>query len=185
MVAASHPLASAAGAEIIAAGGNAIDAAVATLFALTVVEPMMVGIGGGGTYPTFRGTRSDRRPRPGTARGGPDVPKPISNTMPDYLETKGVRMQSAQSIAAPGSLKAWCEMLESYGTLSLADVMEPAIRHNAASSSHLIYPSVSTKLCQVYSRPVISSVYLDDGKPLPAGTRLATPEYADVARYFG
>ena len=48
MVAASHPLASTAGAEMIAAGGNAIDAAIATLFTLTVVEPMMVGIVGGG-----------------------------------------------------------------------------------------------------------------------------------------
>lgn len=44
MVATSHPLASAAGAEMIAAGGNAIDGAVASLFAHTVVEPMMVGI---------------------------------------------------------------------------------------------------------------------------------------------
>lgn len=48
MVVTNHALASAAGAEMLAAGGNAVDAAVSALFTLTVVEPMMVGILGGG-----------------------------------------------------------------------------------------------------------------------------------------
>ena len=48
MVITNHPLASAASAEMLAAGGNAIDAAIAAFFTLTVVEPMMVGVLGGG-----------------------------------------------------------------------------------------------------------------------------------------
>src|SRR5680860_578615 len=48
MVVTNHPLASSAGAEMLAADGNAVDAAIASLFTLTVVEPMMVGIFGGG-----------------------------------------------------------------------------------------------------------------------------------------
>ena len=50
MVTANNPLGAMAGAEMIAAGGNAVDAAIATLFTLSVVEPMMVGFSGGGIF---------------------------------------------------------------------------------------------------------------------------------------
>jgi hypothetical protein len=71
MVVSNHPLASSAGAEMLAAGGNAIDAAIATLFTLTVVEPMMVGIIGGGMAHIRAPCRQPENPiptSPGPAR---------------------------------------------------------------------------------------------------------------------
>src|SRR5689334_3366097 len=135
MVVSNHPLASAAGAEMLAGGGNAIDAAIATLFALTVVEPMMVGIIGGGmahirladgTHRFIDGqstvplaVRADSyRPRPGAAH--------------DVFDTVGnENLNGPRAVAVPGSLKAWCETLQRFGTMPLAEIMQPAIRHAA------------------------------------------------------
>ena len=92
MVVTNHPLASAAGVEMLAAGGNAIDAAVAALFTLTVVEPMMVGIFGaghahlrlaGGLHTVIDGYTT----APAAARS--DMYRPVSDTWPDYLEAEG------------------------------------------------------------------------------------------------
>lgn len=188
MVATSHPLASAAGAEMLAAGGNAIDAAVASLFALTVVEPMMVGIIGGGLA-HIRLADGSHRVIDGLGRAPlastPDIYRTVSDEMPDYLETEGRENAiGSKAVAAPGSLKAWCEMLERFGTFSLGDVMEPAIRH--ASRGFTVTPYLSECIDEALPGlildPVISSVYLQDGAPIPAGTRLATPDYADTLR---
>ncbi len=188
MVATSHPLASAAGAEMLAAGGNAVDAAVASLFALTVVEPMMVGILGGGLAHIRLADGSHRvidglgcAPLAAT----PDVYRPVSDTMPDYLETEGRENAiGPKAVSTPGSLKAWCEMLEKYGTLSLPDVMEPAIRHSSRGFTVTPYLSecIDEALPGLILDPVISAIYLRDGRPIPAGTRLATPEYAETLR---
>ncbi len=188
MVATSHPLASTAGAEMIAAGGNAIDGAVASLFALTVVEPMMVGILGGGLA-HIRLADGTHRVIDGLGRAPqaarPDVYRPISDTMPDYLETEGrENAVGPKAIATPGSLMAWCEILDRFGNLSLADVMEPAIRH--ASRGFTVTPYLSEcideALPDIVLDPVISGVYLQDGRPIMAGTRLAIPEYAETLR---
>ena len=133
MVVTNHPLASAAGAEMLAAGGNAIDAAIAALFTLNVVEPMMVGLFGGGMMHI---RLADGRHlvldgmSTAPAASGPTCYKPASDTWPDYLETIGKENAvGPKSIATPGNLKGWCEALQRWGTFSLSDVTEPAIRH--------------------------------------------------------
>ena len=138
MVVTNHPLASAAGAEMLAAGGNAVDAAIASLFALTVVEPMMVGICGGGmAHLRLADGRHTVIDGLSTAPlgAGPDYYRPISDTMPDYMEVEGrENAVGPRAVAVPGTLLAWCETLQGYGRFPLADVMEPAIRFAARGS---------------------------------------------------
>src|SRR6202453_4519479 len=133
MVVSNHPLAAAAGGEMLAAGGSAIDAAIATLFALTVGETMMVGIIGGGMAHIRLADGSHRFidgqstvplvVRPDTYRSKPGSAHDVFDTIDDE-NLSGVR-----AVATPGSLKAWCETLRRFGTMALADVMQPAIRH--------------------------------------------------------
>src|SRR5262245_64598717 len=133
MVVTNHPLGSAAGAEMLAAGGNAVDAAIGALFALTVAEPMMVGIFGAGmTNLRLADGRhlviDNYTTAPAAAR--PDMYRPVSDAWPDYMEAAG-RENSVgpKSVGVPGNLAAWCEMLARFGTFDLATVMAPAIRH--------------------------------------------------------
>src|SRR5215470_18513622 len=133
MTASNHPLASAAGVEMLAAGGNAIDAAVAAQFALTVVEPMMVGLIGGTTC-HIRLSDGSHRIVDGMSAvplaGHPTMFKPIAGAPPHVFDVERRENQlGPKAVATPGSLLAWCHMLRRYGTMPLADVMEPAIRH--------------------------------------------------------
>ena len=112
MVVTNHPLASAAGAEMLAAGGNAVDAAVAALFALSVVEPMMVGIFGAGhahlRLASGRHTVLDGYTT-APAAATPTLYRPLSDTWPDYMEAVG-RENSVgpRAVGVPGTLAAWC-----------------------------------------------------------------------------
>ena len=147
MVASNHPLASAAGAEMLAFGGNAIDAAVATVFALSVVEPMMVGPFGAGFVNIYDGASGESIviDNYSTAPSGatPDMFQPVSDDWPDYLETVDRKNRIGHlAVGVPGNLKAWCEISGRYGRLGLDAVMQPAIRCAQSGDS----PPASTSL---------------------------------------
>ena len=146
MVVTNHPLASAAGAEMLGAGGNAVDAAVAALFTLTVVEPMMVGLLGGG----FTNLRLPGARQPVILEGqarcplavGPDTFQPDADAPPGALDAIGQRNSVGRTaVATPGNLMAWCQLLQRHGRLPLADVVEPAIRHAQRGFAATTLPS--------------------------------------------
>ena len=188
MVVTNHPLASAAGAEMLAAGGNAVDAAIASLFALTVVEPMMVGILGGGfahlRLPDGRHVVLEGQGRCPLAVG-PDTFEPDPAAPPGVLDAVGRRNAVGRSaVAVPGNLAAWCELLSAHGRLPLADVIEPAIRHaeRGFSATPFLADCVADCAADLALDPVISRVFMPDGTPLRAGTRVANGAYADTLR---
>src|SRR4051812_32318403 len=186
MVVSNHPLASSAGAEMLAAGGNAIDAAIATLFTLTVVEPMMVGIIGGGMAHIRLADGSHRfidgqstvplAVRPDTYRSKPGSAHDVFDTIGDE------NLTGPKAVAVPGSLKAWCETLRRFGTMSLADVMQPAIRHASRgyAATPYLHECITDGAAEMLKDKAISAIYLPAGTPLKAGERVVQSEYAQT-----
>jgi gamma-glutamyltranspeptidase/glutathione hydrolase len=188
MVITNHALASAAGAEMLAAGGNAIDAAIAALFTLSVVEPMMVGILGGGmahirladgTHTVIDGQST------APLATGPTSYTPDPKAPPGAMDTVGRKNAvGPTAVATPGNLMGWCEALERFGTFALADVMEPAIRH--ASRGFRVTPylheCVADAAADLALDAEISKLYLPGGSPIAAGARLVTGDYAETLR---
>jgi gamma-glutamyltranspeptidase / glutathione hydrolase len=193
MVVSNHPLASAAGAEMLAAGGNAIDAAIATLFTLTVVEPMMVGIIGGGMAHIRLSDGSHRfidgqstvplAVRPDSYRSKPGAAHDVFDTVDNE------NLNGPKAVAVPGSLKAWCETLGRFGTMVLADVMQPAIKHASRgfAATPYLHECIVDGAQEMLKNKAISAIYLPDGRPLNAGDRVVQAEYAEtlghISRY--
>ncbi|CAM3187932.1 gamma-glutamyltransferase family protein [Filibacter tadaridae] len=123
MVATSQPLASSAGLEIMQKGGNAIDAAIATAAALTVVEPTSNGIGGDAFALVWVKDKlyglNASGPAPATLT--PEAVKALGH---DKIPAHGVI-----PITVPGTPAAWAELSRKFGKLSLKEVLAPAIRY--------------------------------------------------------
>lgn len=173
MVSSAHPLASAAGRRMLEQGGNAVDAAVATAFALNVVEPNMSGIGGGGSMLIWNGAEEQAdyvdfyaSKRAATYLGD----------APDNRADGG----SLRSTAIPGTVDGLLDALERHGTLSRATVMQPAI--DLAENGFPVY----LKLAQFIREDSIkltryeetADTFWPGGEPLAPGERLRQPTLA-------
>jgi len=188
MVVTNHPLGSAAGAEMLAAGGNAVDAAIGALFALTVVEPMMVGIFGAGmTHLRLADGEhlviDNYTTAPAASR--PDMFKPVSDTWPDYLRAEGdVNLVGLLSVGVSGTLKAWAEAVARFGRLDLETVMQPAIRHaeRGFRATPYLVEAVKETAPDLARFPETARTFLPGGAPIKAGDLIVMPEYAATLR---
>ena len=188
MVVTNHPLASAAGAEMVLAGGNAVDAATAALFALTVVEPMMVGVLGGGVAHIRRG---DGRHvvldgfSTAPAAAHTEMYQTVSDKLPNYRDTVGrANVVGPLAVAVPGALAGWCRALRDFGTVSLEDVVAPAIRlaERGFTATPYLADCVADLAPDLGRDPGLAALFLPGGRPLRAGDRVVQPEYAHTLR---
>ncbi len=187
VVASNHPLASAAGVEALTRGGNAIDAAVATLFALSVVEPMMVSPFGAGFF-VIRDGRSGAivtidgyATVPAAAR--PDLFEPVPGSL-DYETVGRENDVGHRAVATPGALKGWAHAVARYGRLPLATLIAPAIRQAAEgfpASAYLVQLIEESR--EVLARfPASAEVFLPGGRPPAVGGRIVRADYARTLR---
>jgi len=184
VVSAAHPLASEAGLSILKRGGSAADAAIATMLALTVVEPQSSGIGGGGfiVYQPASGpvgSIDGREKAPGVAS-----PKQFlgedGKPMPFMKAATGGR-----SVGVPGNVALAAEAHKKWGKLPWATLFEPAIK---LAEGFTISPTMARFIAfgqdsLKQAGPEGRALYYDkDGAPLKAGTTFRNDKLAATLR---
>jgi gamma-glutamyltranspeptidase/glutathione hydrolase len=176
MVATSQPLAAQAGLQVLQQGGNAIDAAVATAAVLNVVEPMSTGIGGDMFAIVYMAKTRELAGLNGSGRSGYAASiefftKQGMNAIP----TTGVH-----SISVPGAVDGWETLLHKYGTMSLAQVLKPAIEHAAKGFpvSEIIAADWEHSLAKLKAHPDTARTYLKDGRAPKMGEIFIQPNLA-------
>ena len=183
MVVSANPLASAAGARVLRAGGNAIDAAIAVEAVLGLVEPQATGIGGGGFMvyydaATKKVTSFDARETAPAAANG----YYFYNAAGQALDFN-TAVFSGRSVGVPGTVKLWETVSRQYGSKPLAVALLPAIE--LAIQGFPISPRMAASIDSykaVLAQDDNARAYFlnPDGSGKPAGTVLRNPAYAQT-----
>ncbi len=170
MVATSQPLAALAGLDILRAGGTAADAAIATAAMLCVVEPTSTGIGGDAfaLYYEARTGRVHALNGSGRAAAAASI---------DELRAQGYQRMptfTGHTVTVPGAVAAWADLLDRFGRMSLADVLQPAIRtaEEGYPVSELIALGWATQVKKLFRTPDWDSGDLDNGPEQSSGHEL-------------
>jgi len=180
-IASAHPLATEAGHEILAAGGNAFDAAVAVSAALAVVEPFSSGLGGGGFW-----LLHDAKSREDVFLDARET-APLGARRAMYLDREGnvipnASLDGARAAAIPGVPAALDYLAKNYGKLSLAKTLAPAIR--LAREGYTIEDHftrmVKTRLDVLRMHPAAASVFLVNNEAPVPGTVIKQLDLANT-----
>ena len=179
MVSSAHPLATHAGLDILAAGGNAFDAAVAIAATLNVVEPMMSGIGGYGAMLIYDANKQEVRFLDCSGR----IPAALNSDIfrpptPNYMENR----RGAKVVCTPGNVNAWEALSKSYGRLKWRRLFTDALK--AGEEGFVVNERTATCIKSDYSSfpDQAREIYGRNGEPLKAGERLVQK---DLARSLG
>ena len=185
-IASAHPLATAAGNEVLQRGGNAFDAAVAVAATLAVVEPYASGLGGGGLWLLHRA--ADGRQVMVDAR----ETAPAQATPELYLDAagkpvRGATTQGGTAAAIPGAPAALAHVASRYGALPLAESLAPAVRlARGGFEVDARYARAATQRERLLqSRPDAARVFLRDARAPQAGWRLLQPALARTLERLG
>lgn len=176
MVVAAEPLAAQAGLRVLADGGNAVDAAIATAAVLDVTMPMMTGLGGDVFMLVYQAATGKV-----TAINSSGV-APLGASREYFTERGYTKMptEGPLSIAVPGAVAAFEEALARFGTRRLDQLFAPAIA--IAAEGFAINDWTARQIAAGADKlrrfPESARIFLRDGQPRPAGDVLAQPELA-------
>lgn len=179
-VATSHPLASLAAVEMLRAGGNAVDAALTASAVLCVVEPHMTGIGGDCFALYAPAGASEPIAINGSGR------TPAGATLAWYQEQgfTAIPEDGAHGVVVPGSIAAWCQLVEDHGRKDIGQILAPAIRF--AEDGYVITPRVSWDWERLVPRltadEVARELLLVNGKAPALGSRHRQPKLGATLR---
>lgn len=175
LVTSANALASMAGVRILLAGGNAVDAAVATAAALNVCEPYMSGVGGGGYMLLY--TARDHRLRVLDFNG----PSPWAAT-PAAFATAEEKDRGPKAPIVPGAIGGWLTALESAGTMDRATVFAPVIEYAERGVPVTIKTAAFIAAGAGRLTPEARAVFCPTGDAPAPGTILRQPQLAATYR---
>ncbi|MBA3590071.1 gamma-glutamyltransferase family protein [Methylibium sp.] len=182
-VATSQPLAAQAGLEILQRGGNAIDAAVATAIALTVVEPVSNGIGSDAFALVWDGKELHGLNASGKS--------PTAWSLERFKSAGCVPTRGWESVTVPGAVSAWVALAQRFGQLPFEALFEPALRY--ARDGYLVSPVISEQwhaaVPELREFPGYAQAFMPRGRAPLAGELFRFPDQAatleEIARTHG
>ena len=182
-VASSHHLASGAGLDILKAGGNAFDAAVATAATLAVVEPMSTGVGGD----MFALAWSTRDQGLVALNGSGRAPLAATYELYRAQGHQSMPEEGMLSVTVPGAVDGWQTLLDRYGRMSLAQALRPAIAfaRDGFPVAEVLGESWRRNAAKLARCPHSARTFLRGGRAPEAGHLFRLPELADTLEGIG